>query len=63
MDRFYAAPVAELLEFDLPLNRLFIFADVVITPLADIATQRDQLVSSFNFSHEDYPIIFSRKMQ
>jgi len=59
MHRFHAAPIAELLELDLPFNRLLVFADIIITPLADTATQRDQLISSFNFGHREYISISS----
>jgi hypothetical protein len=37
MKCFNPAPVAELLELDLAFNRLFVFANVIITALADIA--------------------------
>jgi hypothetical protein len=63
MNRFYTAPVAKLLEFDLPFHGLLVFADIIITPLTNGATQRDQFVSSFNFSHKEYSIITSQKRQ
>ena len=60
---FHAAPVAKLLEFDLPLHRLLVFADIIITPLANSAAQRDQFVRSFNFSHKGYISISRPKRQ
>ena len=47
MQRFDATPVAELLKLDLPLHQLLIFIGVIITPLADGATHRDQPVCMF----------------
>ena len=47
MQRFYAAPVAELLKFDLPLHQLLIFIGVIITALTLRATHRDQPVGMF----------------
>ena len=45
--RFYAAPVAELLKFDLPLHQLLVLVGVIITPLADGAAHGDQSVGMF----------------
>ena len=47
MQRFYAAPVAKLLKFDLPLHQLLILIGVIITPLADGAAHGDQSVGMF----------------
>ncbi len=47
MQRFYAAPVAELLKFDLPLHQLLILIGVIITPLALRAAHRNQPVGMF----------------
>jgi len=47
VQRFYAAPVAELLKFDLPLHQLLIFIGVIITALTLRATHRDQPVGMF----------------
>jgi hypothetical protein len=63
VDRFYATPVAKFLEFDLAFNCLLVFADIIITPLADSAAQRDQFVSSFNFGHKGYSSITFAKRQ
>ena len=47
VQRFYAAPVAKLLKFDLPLHQLLILIGVIITPLADGAAHGDQSVGMF----------------
>ena len=47
MQRFYAAPVAELLKLDLPLHQLLVLIGVIITPLADGAAHRDQPIGLF----------------
>ena len=48
---FHAAPVAELLHFDLALHQLLIFIGVIIAPLANTAAERDQSVGMFNLGH------------
>lgn len=51
MNRFRAAPVAELLVFDLTLNLFLVLICIIIPPLADGATKSDQTVGALYFSH------------
>jgi hypothetical protein len=51
VNRLLAAPLTELLEFDLAFNRLLVSASIIITVLADRAAHRDQIVRVFNLSH------------
>jgi hypothetical protein len=63
MQRFYAAPVAELLEFDLSLHQLLVFIGVIITALADVATHRYQPVGMLYLSHGNDDTLFRLKTQ
>jgi hypothetical protein len=63
VQRFHAAPVAELLEFDLPLHQLLIFIGVIITPLADAAAHCDKPVGMLYLGHGNDDTIFRLKMQ
>jgi hypothetical protein len=60
---FYTAPVAELLEFDLPFHQLLVFIGVIITALADVAAHRDQPVGMLYLGHGNDDTIFLRLLQ
>ena len=63
VQRFHAAPVAELLEFDLPLHQLLVLIGVIITPLADAAAHRDKPVGMFDLGHGNDDTIFPPLLQ
>jgi hypothetical protein len=60
---FKTAPIAELLKFDLALHNLLVFVRIIITPLADGATQRYKPVGMFDLCHGDYITMIARKRQ
>jgi hypothetical protein len=63
MNGFCAAPVAELLKFDLPFHLLSILMGVIIPPFADDALQSYEIISPFRFCHTEYSIISGLKNQ
>ena len=63
MQRFYAAPVTEFLQFDFPLNQFLIFIGVIITPLADAAAHRNKPVGMLYLGHGKDDTTFRLKTQ
>jgi hypothetical protein len=51
VDGPFLTEFAEFLQFDFPLNFLFILASVVIYPVANRAFQADQVFGKFWFGH------------
>lgn len=63
MGRLLPAPIAELLQFDLPLNLLLVPMSIVIPPLADGAPHRYQIVSPFHLRHGENDNLCRQKTQ
>jgi hypothetical protein len=60
---FKAAPIAELLKFDLPLHDFLIFVRIIITPFANGTTQRYEPIGMFDLCHGDYLTMIAPKRQ
>jgi hypothetical protein len=56
-------PLAVLLEFDLALHLLLVLIRVIITPLANGATERDQFVCALYFGHGKYDNAYKENWQ
>ena len=63
VQRFRAAPVAELLQLDLPFHHLLVLVRIIIPALAHGATHRYEPVGMFDLRHGDDDIPFPGKMQ
>ena len=61
--RRFAAPLAEFLQFDLPLHHFLVFVGVIILPFADGAAEGDEGVGTLYFCHAGYDIMARGKMQ
>ena len=57
------APMAEFLEFDLPLNLFLVFVGIIIPPFADGASQSNKGIGSFYLCHGENNNAYSLKMQ
>ena len=58
-----AAPIAELVQLDLPFHLLLIFIRVIIPPFANGAAKGNEPVCALNFSHGDYDTTIFRERQ
>lgn len=54
MERLLAAPLTVLHKLYFPLHGFPVLGRVIIAPLADRATERDQFVSTFHLGHGEY---------
>ena len=63
VERLHAAPVAELLVFDLPFHLLLVLVRIIIPPLANGTAEGDQPVGTLYFCHGDYFTMPSLKRQ
>ena len=51
MHGLLTAPLAEFLEFDLPLHLFLVFAGVIILPFAHGTAQGDEIIRVFDLCH------------
>jgi len=63
VNRLLAAPMTEFLELDLPLNLFLVLVGIIIPPLADGTSHRDQTIGSFRFCHGENDNVDNEKMQ